>query len=126
MAGGFGDYGQMQMSSAGQYLQNALAQQQQMASQGQREAMARQQVSNLSALGSLAKPLRFATINTPKQEKKTMFKAFREYLSKHSDIVFTVFLVMLADKWFFKGALKGSVQGLASKLIDKAHLKLGE
>jgi choline kinase len=60
------------------------------------------------------------------KESKSMFKAFREYLGRHSDIVFTVFLVMIADKVFFHGALKGSVKALAEKLISKAHTKLGE
>lgn len=66
------------------------------------------------------------TDETKKEEKKTMFKAFREYLQRHSDIVFTVFLIMIADRWFFKGAFKETLKGLAGKLINKAEAKLGD
>lgn len=65
-------------------------------------------------------------IKETKKEEKSMFRSFREYISRHSDIIFTVVLVMLADRWFFKGALKSSVQGLAHKLIAKADAKLSE
>lgn len=61
---------------------------------------------------------------TNKKESKTMFGlygSFKNYVTKHADILFTVVLVMIADKWFFGGALKNSIQGLANKLITKAH-----
>lgn len=53
-----------------------------------------------------------------------LYGSFKAYVQKHGDILFTLLLILVADKWFFHGALKGTLQGLADKLIGKAHKEL--
>lgn len=63
----------------------------------------------------------------PKPEEKKMFSFYssmKEYVKRHGDIIFTVFFIMAADKWFFQGALKGALQRLVEKMISKADLHL--
>lgn len=59
----------------------------------------------------------------PKEEKKmfSIYSSFKTFVTKHSDVIFTVVLVLVLDKFVFGGALKNSLQGLADKLLSKAH-----
>lgn len=63
-------------------------------------------------------------VNNTAVKEKTMFSMYslmKDYTKKHSDLIFTVLLVMLADKWFFKGTFKQAITDMVAKLIDKAH-----
>lgn len=55
-----------------------------------------------------------------------LYGNMKNYLSKHSDIIFTVVLVMLADKFFFNGVFKNTLQGIVNKLLTRAEKEVGE
>ncbi len=50
-----------------------------------------------------------------------IYGSLKAYIQKHADLIFTVALVMLADKWFFKGAFTNTLQSLVGKLVNRAH-----
>jgi len=61
-----------------------------------------------------------------KKESKMfgIYGSLKQYIAKHSDLIFTVAFVMLADRWFFGGAFKNTLQGLVGKLIAKADAQI--
>lgn len=64
---------------------------------------------------------RSETKSAKEKEVFGIYGAFRDYIKRHADIIFTTLFVMLLDKWCFDGRLKGTLQSLAEKLIGKAH-----
>lgn len=55
---------------------------------------------------------------------KEMLSDLRGYIREHKGVIYMVLLVVLVDHLFFKGALRGRIQGLAEKLLHKAEAKL--
>lgn len=81
---------------------------------------------NQNSISGLNLQLNSSTESAPKKETKMfgIYGSLKQYVQKHADVLFTVMLVLVADKFFFHGALKSSIQGLADKLIGKAHKEL--
>lgn len=62
------------------------------------------------------------TNKKPKENKMLgLYGTLKQYIQKHGDIIFTVILVMLADKYLFNGAFKGALKGMFDKLVTKAN-----
>lgn len=60
-------------------------------------------------------------IITKESKMLGIYGSLKNYIAKHADLIFTVLLVMLADKWFFKGAFTNTLQSLVGKLVNRAH-----
>jgi hypothetical protein len=63
-------------------------------------------------------------LGTPKEEKKTMFKTFREYLSNHKELFCTLIVVFIADHIVFKGAFRKKLHDIVDQLLNKATKNL--
>lgn len=62
------------------------------------------------------------SLTTPTtKENKTMFKSFNEYISQHKDVLFTILIGVVADKFIFKGKLTEKLQSMLDKFISKGE-----
>jgi len=58
---------------------------------------------------------------TTKKEEVSMFKSFKEYIGNHKDIIFTVIVALVVDKYLFNGVLKTRIQKLVEGLLQRAE-----
>lgn len=58
------------------------------------------------------------------KENKSMLKEFRQYLSEHRDLVFSVLLLFVADSFFLNGALRAKLQSILHKVVEKVEKKV--
>ena len=62
------------------------------------------------------------SLTTPTtKENKTMFKSFNEYISQHKNVLFTILIGVVADKFIFKGKLTEKLQSMLDKFISKGE-----
>ena len=54
----------------------------------------------------------------------SMLREFRQYLTDHRDLIFTVVIVAAVDAFFLDGALKSRLKSILNGFIDKAEQKL--
>ena len=59
-----------------------------------------------------------------KKGETTMFQTFKEYVSKHKDVFYTIAVILLADHFLFKGAFKDKITKIVNNALDKAESKL--
>lgn len=57
--------------------------------------------------------------------KRGIMKAFKDYLSEHKDLIFTLLIVLLVDHFCFQDAFKEKIKAAMNKLLDRAHDKIG-
>lgn len=58
------------------------------------------------------------------EENISMLREFKQYISEHRDVFFTLILVMIADAWFLNGALKSRLQRILEGVTGKLEEKL--
>lgn len=58
---------------------------------------------------------KFITTN----KEKSMIKSFKEYVSEHKQIIFTLGFVLLLDHLLLQGALKSKVQDVLNSILDR-------
>lgn len=64
---------------------------------------------------------------TPQEPKKRGFmKALKEYIATHKDLLFTIALVLVIDRYVFNGVFREKIKGAVDKLLDKAHKQIGD
>lgn len=60
--------------------------------------------------------------STPKD--KTMISNFKNFVNKHSDLLFTVGFLILLDHLIFDGAMREKIKSILEKLIVKTEKSL--
>lgn len=58
------------------------------------------------------------------QERVHMFREFKTFIAEHRDIIFTVILLAIADRFLLNGALSAKLTALAHKITDKASARV--
>lgn len=55
----------------------------------------------------------------------TMFGEFKQYLASNRNVIFTLLIAALVDKFFLNGALASRLQTLLGKVVEKAENEVG-
>lgn len=58
------------------------------------------------------------------KENKTMYKSLREFIERHSDLIWTLILALLLDKYVFEGKFKAKLTSMIETVVNKASEKV--
>lgn len=107
-----------QMHSALNQQQNAFAQ------QGQQQGLGAYDTGFISSAPNALAP----NLPTKQPEKKSMFKEIttdiKGFLLEHRGVIYFIAAALILDHFFFRGAFKARLQGMADKVVTKVEEKI--